>query len=154
MLEDLSTAAKQMSGEVLRALRGGSAPSPELRVERANPVSGNVRPAQPGWGLRPYWWAPAAGAGLVVLAGTVFAAQARTRYSAILDAPSYADAAKEAEAGKLNQALALASYGAAGLGLTAAALFFFSGDPAAQPLTGGVRLVPAANGVALTWSWP
>lgn len=155
VLEDLTTAAKQMAGEVVRTLRGG-APSPELRVDRANPINGNVRPAapSPGWGLRPRWWIPAAGAGAVAVVGTVFAVQARLRYTDVAQSASYADAVKAADAGKLDQTLAFVSYGVAGLGLAAAAVFFFSGDPMPPSPLAGVRLVPAGSGVALTWSWP
>jgi TolB-like protein len=157
VLEKLTTGAKQMAGEVLRALRNGAAPAPDLRVERIPPVNGNVRPAAPapGWGLRPSWWMPAAGAGAVAVVGTVFAVQARQRYQDIAQAPSYNDAAKASDAGKLDQTLASISYGATGLGLVATAIFFLSGDPAAPPpLAGGVHLAPARSGVALTWSWP
>jgi hypothetical protein len=155
VLEALTTAAKQMAGELLGALRGG-APSQELRVDRANPINGNVRPAapSPGWGLRPHWWMPAVGAGAVAVVGTVFAVQARLRYTYIFQAPSYADAVTAVETGKLDQTLAFVSYSVAGLGLAAAAVFFFSGDPALPPPLAGIRLVPAGSGVALTWSWP
>ncbi|HYV50126.1 MAG TPA: hypothetical protein VFA20_34960 [Myxococcaceae bacterium] len=141
VLEHLTTAARQMAGELQRL----------LREDRANP--GNVRPAapSPGWGLRPAWWMPAAGAGAVAVVGTVFAVQARQRYSAILDAGSYADARVAAEAGKLDQTLAVVSYGVAGAGLVLAGVFFLSGDP--KPVA-GAQVVPTGNGVALSWSWP
>jgi hypothetical protein len=152
VLEDLTAAARQMTDEVMRVLRGGSQ---DLRAQRLNPINGNVRPAEPGWGLRPYWWMPAAGAGAVAVLGTVFAVQGSARYQEIQTATSYQDAMAAASSGKLDQTAASISYGVAGLGLVAAAVCFLSGDPApAHPLAGGVRLLPAGNGVALTWSWP
>src|SRR4051812_4180838 len=70
VLESLTTAARQMSGEVTRTLRGGEAPavapvpSPELRAPGPRPVI--PRPEAPpaaSWTLRQHAWIPAAGAG-------------------------------------------------------------------------------------------
>jgi hypothetical protein len=152
VLENLTTAARQMAGELFRTLRPGAGPSAELRTDRAQAINGNVRPAEParGWGLRPHWWMPAVGAGAMAALGTGFAVQAQLRYREIGRVTSYDDALQSAEEGKANQTLALISYGAAGLGAAAAAVFFLSGDPAPAQ----VQLVPAANGVALAGRWP
>jgi len=149
VLEDLTAAARQMAGELQRLLRGGAAPP-------SNPITGNVRTAAPppAWGLRPVSWMPAVGAGAVAVVGTVFAVQARERYSTILESNSYADARTAAEEGKLDQTLASVSYGIAGAGLVLAAVFFSSGDPQPVAGAGAPRVVPSRNGVALSWSWP
>lgn len=171
VLESLTTAARQMSGEVTRAIRGeavavAQAPSPELRApgpRSANPRPEGPPPPAPSWGLRQHAWIPAAGAGGLALLGTVFAWQARARYDDVAawqtpgaQARPYDAVMALAAEGNAYQGASGVSYGVAGLGLAVAAIFFFGGggeQPAAHA-AGSLHVAPSAGGLALTWSWP
>jgi TolB-like protein len=164
VLETLTTAARQMAAEATRAIRGeaAEAPSPDLRAPGVRSVhpKPEASPA-PGWGLRRYAWMPAAGAAVLAVAGSVFAAQAHSRYADVAswqmtgaDPRLFDDVAKVADEGKAWQGAAGITYGVAGLSLAVAAVFFFTGDPPPAPVAGSFRVAPSAGGVALTWSWP